>query len=163
MADCKCWWNLSDGPRIHSEKCYMFKVPGPRDSGFIGPIRIASVEEQVEFLSKIQVMIILEKIVSGGQRGADEGALQAGRLLSITTGGFAPPNFMTEDGPNPSLGLDYGLIAVDKDPKIYPIRTRLNVEHSDGTLWMGLTNSRGHYVPLLPLIFIRNLGQRILL
>ena len=54
MADCKYWWNLSNSPRIHSEKCSLFRVLGPGDSGFIGPIWIASEEEQKEFLIKVQ-------------------------------------------------------------------------------------------------------------
>lgn len=44
-------------------------------------------------------MMTLRKIISGGQTGADQGGLRAGRLLHLETGGTAPHNWMTEQGP----------------------------------------------------------------
>lgn len=38
------------------------------------------------------------KIISGGQTGADQGALQAAHSLNIPTGGYAPFNYNTELG-----------------------------------------------------------------
>lgn len=88
-------------------------------------------------------MTVLEKIISGGQTGADQGGLAAAHYLHIPTGGYAPPNYITENGPNPHLRSLYNLVSVELDPKIYPKRTLLNVQHSDGTLWMGNINSPG--------------------
>ncbi len=43
--------------------------------------------------------MMVRKIISGGQTGADRGGLLAGEALKIETGGTAPPIFMTELGP----------------------------------------------------------------
>lgn len=51
----------------------------------------------------------LIKIVTGGQTGADQGALLAARAAGIATGGWAPLGWMTEDGPAPWLA-DFRLI-----------------------------------------------------
>ena len=46
---------------------------------------------------------MIEKIISGGQTGIDQLALEIAIELGIETGGTAPPNFMTEDGVNLEL------------------------------------------------------------
>ncbi len=85
---------------------------------------------------------MIEKIISGGQTGADQGGLVAGSILGLPTGGTAPPNFWTEKGADYSL-RDYGLVAGDPDPKTYPLRTLANVRGSDGTLLVGNMESAG--------------------
>ena len=85
----------------------------------------------------------VSKIISGGQTGADQGGLEAGKVLGIETGGTAPPNFLTEDGPNPSLLKKYGLVEGPPDPSKYPKRTKLNVKDSSGTVIFGNTGSPG--------------------
>lgn len=82
------------------------------------------------------------KIISGGQTGADQGGLRAGRLLGLKTGGTAPPNFMTDKGPNKALST-FGLVEGEHDPRIYPKRTRKNVADSDGTVLFGNVASPG--------------------
>lgn len=89
----------------------------------------------------------VEKIISGGQTGADRGGLIAGGTLGIETGGTAPPGFITEKGSDPSLRL-YGLVEGKPDPKTYPKRTRRNVKDSDGTLLMGNAESPGSRLTL---------------
>ena len=86
---------------------------------------------------------MLRKIISGGQTGADIGGLMAGISLKLETGGTAPCGFTTEKGSRPSQLKSYGLVEGPPDFKIYPIRTRMNVQNSDGTLWMGNPNSPG--------------------
>jgi len=83
----------------------------------------------------------LIKIVSGGQTGADLGALIAARDLHLPTGGFAPKGWLTEDGPQEELLRSFGLIECEEDG--YPPRTRRNVIHSDGTLLVGEYRSGG--------------------
>ena len=84
------------------------------------------------------------KIISGGQTGADQGGLEAGLMLSIETGGTAPPRFMTEDGPRREL-LEkcYRLREGQPDPTTYRKRTIKNVQDSDGTVWFGREASPG--------------------
>jgi len=82
----------------------------------------------------------LKKIISGGQTGADQGGLRAGRDLGLETGGTAPKGWLTEDGPAPFLA-EYGLVE-SPSPK-YPPRTEDNVRDSDGTLIFGNEMSRG--------------------
>jgi hypothetical protein len=74
--------------------------------------------------------MIIEKIISGGQSGADFAGLLFGKKAGIPTGGWAPKNWLTLDGPKPSL-KDYGLIESSGG---YSHRTGLNVRDSDGTV-----------------------------
>lgn len=78
---------------------------------------------------------MIRKIISGGQTGADQGGLVAGRQLGIETGGWMPRGFLTEVGPCPELA---GLYGVQEHPSSqYPPRTRQNVRDADGTVWVG--------------------------
>jgi hypothetical protein len=81
----------------------------------------------------------LQKIVSGGQTGADRGGLEAGVILNIMTGGIAPADYQTENGPDPSL-KKFGLTTIDGS---YVARTKQNVINSDGTLAIRLHDSNG--------------------
>jgi len=78
---------------------------------------------------------LVEKIVSGGQTGADLGGLLAAREIGIVTGGFAPRGWQTENGSQEELLKSFGLQECDKEG--YPARTRRNVEIADGTLLVG--------------------------
>lgn len=86
-------------------------------------------------------MTHVERIISGGQTGADQAALRAARACGIPTGGRAPKGWATEDGPAPWLA-DYGLIE-HPDPG-YPARTEANARDSDATLWLGSMDSSGY-------------------
>ncbi|HJR89467.1 MAG TPA: putative molybdenum carrier protein [Aeromicrobium sp.] len=87
----------------------------------------------------------VSRIVSGGQTGADRGALDAAIELGIDYGGWCPVGGWAEDFPEPP-----GLLAVY--PNLTPteepepsVRTRLNVRDSDATLivWDGRGPSPG--------------------
>ena len=77
----------------------------------------------------------LLKIISGGQTGADQGALDGARLCNFPYGGAVPAGRRTEAGPLPP---DYQMEELASAH--YPIRTRKNVEDADGTLVV----SHGH-------------------
>jgi len=86
---------------------------------------------------------MIEKIISGGQTGADQGGLEAGRELGLETGGTATQRFMTELGTCLKLRDTYGLTEGVYDPKTYPKRTRKNIEDSDATVIFGLVGEPG--------------------
>lgn len=73
----------------------------------------------------------LTAIVSGGQQGADRGALQAAIYLDLGWGGWAPAGWRSEDGEIPLIYRDRMKCTTSSD---YGMRTRLNVQDSDGTL-----------------------------
>lgn len=73
-------------------------------------------------------------IVSGGQTGADQAGLFAGRELGLMTAGYAPEGWRTEVGPTPWLA-DYNL--VESDSADYKVRTRMNVQLADATVIFG--------------------------
>jgi hypothetical protein len=74
-------------------------------------------------------------VISGGQTGADQGGLIAARSLGVATGGTAPRDWLTEDGPQRALLLSFGL--KECSDRGYPARTKANVLKSDGTLIVG--------------------------
>lgn len=74
------------------------------------------------------------KIISGGQTGADQGALVGARRVGLETGGWMPRGFLTEAGPCPALADVYGM--QEHRSREYPPRTRQNVKDSDGTIWI---------------------------
>ena len=56
---------------------------------------------------------LLEKVISGGQKGADKAGIEAAWFYGIPTGGVAPAGFMTANGPDLSLRDQYGLIELE--------------------------------------------------
>jgi hypothetical protein len=73
----------------------------------------------------------LQKIISGGQTGADIAGLKFAKQIGIPTGGSAPQNYLTESGPMPELKTQYGLNEIQGD---YSDRTLQNIKDSDGTV-----------------------------
>jgi hypothetical protein len=82
-------------------------------------------------------MAMLEKIVSGGQTGVDQGALKAAVESSLECGGWCPPDRRSERGPIPSV---YGLqptareCSPGKEEVPRSERTEWNVFCSDATI-----------------------------
>lgn len=72
---------------------------------------------------------MIERIISGGQTGADRGGLDAAIELGIAHGGWCPKGRLAEDGRVPSA---YQLQETPSPS--YPGRTRMNVRDSDGTV-----------------------------
>jgi hypothetical protein len=69
------------------------------------------------------------RIISGGQTGADQAALDAAIALDIPHGGWLPKGRKTEQGPLP---LRYDLR--ESDSSRYRDRTEKNILAADGTL-----------------------------
>lgn len=69
------------------------------------------------------------KIISGGQTGVDQAALDAAIASGYEHGGWLPAGRLTEDGP---LSETYQLIELESPS--YPDRTRKNVLEADATL-----------------------------
>ena len=72
---------------------------------------------------------MIRKIISGGQTGADQAALDAAIRLGITHGGWIPKGRLTEKGPLPDK---YNLTEMPGTS--YTSRTEQNVIDADGTL-----------------------------
>lgn len=82
-------------------------------------------------------MIVFSKLISGGQTGCDQAALDAALERGFDVGGWCPPKRESEDGPIPDK---YPLTPTPKDrspsAKNTPrsLRTEWNVRDSDATL-----------------------------
>jgi hypothetical protein len=83
----------------------------------------------------------LVKVISGGQTGADQGGLEAGRYLGYATGGMAPKGYRTELGSQVTHLKRYGL--TESHFATYPPRTRQNIRNSDGTVIFGNCKESG--------------------
>ncbi len=71
----------------------------------------------------------LRKVISGGQTGADQGALSACRRLGVSYGGWVPKGRRTEKGRVPA---HYRMRQ--HWSRHYPPRTEKNIVDSDGTI-----------------------------
>lgn len=82
----------------------------------------------------------MKKVISGGQTGVDQMGLEIAKKYNIETGGVAPKNYMTEDGPNNNL-KSFGLI--ENLTSSYSDRTIRNIKESCGTVIFGNIYSKG--------------------
>ena len=53
---------------------------------------------------------MIERVLSGGQSGADQASWRAAKTHGIPTGGAMPKGFRTEDGPRPEFAERYGAV-----------------------------------------------------
>src|SRR5688572_80983 len=88
---------------------------------------------------------MLNKIISGGQTGADQAALDFALEHGIPHGGWCPKGRLSEDGCIPEK---YQLREMPTDA--YPARTEKNVLDSDGTVIISISPrlSRGSLLTL---------------
>jgi Circularly permutated YpsA SLOG family len=84
---------------------------------------------------------VLDRVVSGGQTGADQAGWRAARASGIAPGGWMPVGFLTEAGPRPEFAAMFG--ALEMPGGGYRQRTRANVRDSDATIWFGDPDSPG--------------------
>ena len=75
--------------------------------------------------------LLPQRVISGGQTGADQAGLIAARRFGIPTGGWTPKDFLTSAGPAPELAREFGL---QEHSGGYADRTEANVRLADGTL-----------------------------
>lgn len=123
---------------------------------------------------------MIEKIISGGQTGADQIGLTVAQHLKIKTGGCAPKDFMTETGPCESLKTLFGLREVTTEETAefakltgksdrYTARTYINARDSDGTVYFAAnpnspgskTTKRGCNEYKKPFIMNPDVGQLV--
>ncbi len=81
---------------------------------------------------------MIERIISGGQTGADRGALDAAIAAGVPHGGSCPRGRRAEDGPIPDR---YNL--VETASREYAARTAANVCAADATLLVTRGRPRG--------------------
>lgn len=74
---------------------------------------------------------MIEKVICGGQTGADIGAIYGARRAGVATGGTAPNGWRTEKGAQPVLA-EFGL-KQHESPDYGP-RTEANILDSDATV-----------------------------
>jgi Circularly permutated YpsA SLOG family len=84
---------------------------------------------------------MIERVISGGQTGADQAGLAVAKRLGVATGGCMPKGWLTEAGPCPNLGATYGL--EEAETAAHAERTERNVLASDGTVVFGDARSPG--------------------
>jgi len=95
---------------------------------------------------------MLERIITGGQTGADQAGWRAASACGIATGGWMPMGFRTEGRPlddgsigpdelHPEFAEQYG--AQELESLEYRQRTRANVRMADAVAWFGKTDTRG--------------------
>lgn len=75
---------------------------------------------------------MLEKVISGGQTGADIGGLRAAKKCGIATGGWLPKGCVTLEGNKPNLLNEFNM--QEHSVFGYPARTEANVRDSDATI-----------------------------
>lgn len=75
---------------------------------------------------------MLQRVISGGQTGADRAALIAAKGAGLLTGGWMPLGFRADDGKHPEFSDRYGIWEMPS--RHYPPRTAMNVKESDGTV-----------------------------
>ena len=80
------------------------------------------------------------KIISGGQTGVDQIALELAEEYGLLTGGMMHKGWLTLEGPRPEFEQRFGMRECPVTG--YPARTMLNVRDSHVTLWFG-EDSRG--------------------
>lgn len=81
---------------------------------------------------------MIERVISGGQTGADLAGWRAARAAGIATGGWMVGNYWTEEGDRPEFAQEYGAAILNLGYIRFGAQLRrralANVRDADGTL-----------------------------
>jgi hypothetical protein len=75
---------------------------------------------------------MIERVISGGQTGADQAGWRAAKVAGIATGGWMPKGFLTEVGPRPEFADLYG--AREHLSPSYSVRRLANILDAQETI-----------------------------
>ncbi len=126
------------GDEFYTQVWELGRFTGEQDAqGFVSDEWQAYCEHVAPGSQTDESELPVETIISGGQTGADRGALIAARRCSIGTGGWMPRGFRALDGDHPEFALRYGIR--EHTSRNYPPRTRMNVRSADGTIRIATT------------------------
>ncbi len=82
---------------------------------------------------------MLEKIISGGESGANQAGWRAARAFGVAGGGSMRKGFLADDGHHPDYAEQFAAAELPTDSE--PARTERNVHDSDATVWFGQTTT----------------------
>jgi Circularly permutated YpsA SLOG family len=86
---------------------------------------------------------MLDRVISGGQTGADQAGWRAARASGLATGGWMPLGFLTEAGPRPEFAGLYGATEMPTADDV--ARTWQNASESTASLWFGRLDAPGSW------------------
>lgn len=78
------------------------------------------------------IKILLKKICSGGQIGADISGVTTAKKFGYETGGWMPKDFKTQNGNRPEYASEFNM--KEHTSSSYVSRTFANIRDSDGTM-----------------------------
>jgi hypothetical protein len=84
---------------------------------------------------------MLEKIISGGETGANQAGWRGAKAFGVAAGGWMRKGFLTDDGSHPQFAQQFGAAELPTDSD--SARTEQNVQDSDATVWFGQTTTLG--------------------
>ncbi|MGO9466851.1 MAG: YpsA SLOG family protein [Isosphaeraceae bacterium] len=82
---------------------------------------------------------MLEKIISGGESGADQAGWRAAKAFGVASGGWMRTGFLADDGRHTEFAKQFAAVELPTDSD--PTPTQKNVKDSDATLWFGETTT----------------------
>jgi hypothetical protein len=80
----------------------------------------------------LEASTMLDRIITGGQTGAEQAAWRAAKAFGVPVGGWMQSGFVTEDGPHPEFAREYG--AAELPAEGDSTKPDQNVQHSSATL-----------------------------
>ncbi len=82
---------------------------------------------------------MLEKIISGGESGADLAGWRVARAFGVAAGGWTRNGFRTDDGRHPEYPAQSAAAELPADSE--SAHAEQNVQDSDATVWFGQTTT----------------------
>ncbi len=81
--------------------------------------------------------MMLARIISGGETGANQSGWRAAKAFGVATAGWMHKGFLTNQGAHPEFAEEFAAAELPTDTE--PARAECNVRNSDATLWFGET------------------------
>jgi Circularly permutated YpsA SLOG family len=96
---------------------------------------------------------MLEKIISGGETGANQAGWRAAKTFGVAAGGWMRKGFLIDDGCHPEFAEQFAAIELRSEGE--DVSTDRNVQESDATVWFGQTTTAAAYATVAACLAFR--------